>query len=661
MPKTELTSASRDAHAFARSSANDNCDMLEHALYYAAEKHWPIFPCKRDKTPLTSNGALDATTNKQQIERWWRRWPNANIGLDVGGAGMMALDLDPGHDLQELERNVGKLPDTKLRQKTPRGGEHLFYALAEGEVVAHSASKLAKHVDVRSFHSYVLLAPSETDDGCYRLSDKGTPAFRTDEMVRLANSAKDKHQDRDNWLIEPDLPEHLAKAADWLANTAKPAIEGEGGDHRTYATAAMCKSFGIGQDKALELMLEHWNARCDPPWEAEDLEVKVENAYSYNTSPPGNMTDAYAEAKNKELFKPVERPLGEGRKIDDGKFRIVDRAGMEGIKPPTWLIEDFLPENAYAIMFGAPGTFKTFVALDIALSIATGNQDTWKALGQGNVLFAAGEARSGIPKRVRAWEALRNAGKRATGFHLIDPVPNAGLVTDTKQFVERALDLSSDGYKLIVLDTIGRAMQGLNENAQQDASRLTQMVEAIQRGTNATVLALAHVGYENNKRLRGSSVYEADADMLVRLDREAKTQQVSLQMVKQKEADPWEHPKLLSLIKTKDSLSVTKPDPATAQAPEAQAKLFREAKAKAERGAQTTKEIIADEVIAFFGRMKGKDFTTNALAETLSFESERIEIGAKQTKRYIEALRDEKHSKVRKYFDGIHRRWRWRP
>jgi hypothetical protein len=218
--------------------------MLDAALAYA-ERGWTIFPCKEDKTPATKNGVMDATTDLKQIETWWTENPNANIALDVGGINMMVLDLDPGHDFAELEKNVGPVPETKLWATTPRGGEHLFFRLGENKIVAPSASRLASHVDVRSFHSYVLLAPSKTKDGSYEWGGEGKPHYRTDEILRLANTAREKHEDRDHWLIEPDLPENIASAIKWLKEDAKIAIEGQGGDNMAYKTAAHMKSFGI--------------------------------------------------------------------------------------------------------------------------------------------------------------------------------------------------------------------------------------------------------------------------------------------------------------------------------------------------------------------------------------------------------------------------------
>lgn len=638
--------------------------MLDHALHYATEKHWPIFPCKRDKTPLTPNGVLDATTNPNKIKEWWQRWPDANIGLDVGGAGMMVLDLDPGHDLAELERHVGKLPETKLWQKTPRGGKHLFYTLGAHEIVAQSSSKLAKNVDIRSFHSYVLLAPSQTENGVYTIHE-GKPAFRSQELFRLANSAKEKHKNRNDWIIEPDLPENISKAAHWLKHEAKPAIEGQGGDHTAYATAAMCKSFGISADKALDLMLEHWNPRCQPPWnegELDHLQQKVENAYDYNTSPPGNMTDAYRSAKIKEQFKPVER---DGM-LEVGRFRFYDRSDIKYIAPPKWLVHDFIPERSYCLLFGAPGTFKTFVALDIALSIVTGAnwpwQGLWGEVSQGPVLFAVGEGHSAISRRIIAWETKHWHSEEAKGIVLTDPVPLTSQPHELEGFIDGALQKSPDGYKLIVLDTVGRSMQGLNENAQQDASRFTQLVETLQSKTGAAVLALHHAGHESSNRLRGSSVFGADADTIVRIDREDKAYQVALTMLKQKDAPEWEQSKIINLEKVGDSLAATQ---AQAQIKEAESRKSTKKQFETEtekRKIEINLHIVSEVLEDFLSRNKLKDWSERGLAVALA-SSSKLDVGEQQIRKtYLPLIRSMTGHPQGRHFNpeiGASGKWRY--
>jgi hypothetical protein len=527
--------------------------LKDAALDYA-KKGWPIFPCRSDKSPYTASGVLDATTNLTQIEKWWEQNPLANIGLDVGSANMMVLYLDPGHSMDELEKNVGKIPETKLHSNTPRGGKHLFFDLKAGEIVSPSGSKLAPFVDVRSFHSYVLLPPSKTEHGVYGWVEQGLPAYRTDEFIRSSNSGREKSKDRDEWIIKPDLQENIASAIKWLKEKAQIAIDGQGGDHMAFATAAHMKSFGISQELAFDIIWEHWNPRCAPPWSsdnAEHLQKKVENGYAYNTSPPGNITPAYHTAKTLDLFKPIETKSGDtGHEWNAGRFRVVDYDGMQGIQPPEWLVESFLPAEAYAILFGAPGTFKTFLALDLALSIAAGfgmsDKAMWPNITKaGPVLFAAGEGRASITKRVKAWSKVHFYGNPIPGFHLVDPVPM--VAEELEPFLEVAKAAVPGGYRLVVLDTVGRSMQGLNENAQEHASAFTNMVGRIQHELGCAVLALHHTGHGEGSRARGSSVFGADADTIIKLERHGKSYTVSLSMEKQKDAQEWEEKKYVQL------------------------------------------------------------------------------------------------------------------
>lgn len=529
--------------------------LLDAALEYA-NRGWPIFPARADKTPFTKNGVLDATTNIRQIESWWTtEFPNANIALDVGSAGMMVLDLDPGHSLEELENNVGNVSDTQLKSRTPRGGQHLYFALNADEIVSPSASRLGVHVDVRSFHSYVLLPPSATNAGNYDWEETGKPAFRSDEMVRLSNAGKERSDQRDEWIIKPDLEPNIILATEWLKTQAKIATEGEGGDHCAYSTAAMCKSYGISEELALDLMWEHWNPRCDPPWQADEidhLKRKVENAYAYNTSPPGNLTPDYHTARTSKLFTPVGSDLPDGDETRVAGFRIADRTALRFIKPPDWLIKDFIPDEAYAMLFGAYSTFKTFIALDLALTIAceyTNDQQMWEATTTGPVLFMAGEGRSSMAKRVSAWEHVHNEGEEVDNFVLMDPVPRLDITEEyMAALVDELLRRHPGGYKLIVIDTVGRAMAGTDENAQQSATAFTDLVQRLRAELGGSVLALHHSGHSDKDRGRGSSVFGADPDTLVRVDREGKADVVSLSMTKQKDAPEWEKSKSAKLI-----------------------------------------------------------------------------------------------------------------
>ena len=535
-------------------------DMLDSALTYAKEG-WPIFPCRQDKTPLgelVKNGVLDATTDPALIRSWWEAYPNANIGFAVGEAGLVVVDIDPGANHADLDA-LG-LPETELIARTPRGGEHRFYRLQPGEIISPSASKIAPHIDVRSFNSYVLLAPSSTEAGSYEwtgfahYSEIDIP-FRSDEFVRVANSYREKDPERDTWVIEPDLPANVHSAIAWLKKDAKVAVKGQGGDSTAYATAAHLRSYGISEENALALMIEHWSPRCTPPWPAnERIALKVHNGYEYATSSPGNITHAFREYHRKALFSKAlrEHPVQDdgSQTWELGRYVIRNRMAINHIPDPAWLLEGVIPEDAYCIMYAPETSFKTFLALDMALSVAVGfplsgstQFSEEEIISPGPVLYVTGEGLGNIRKRVEGWEKIHNAGKQAEGFNLFSPTPK---LTDNIDSLCEFIRTVSQDYKLIVIDTISRTMQGLNENAQENASAFTGLSDALRSvGEGTSVLALHHVNKDGS--MRGSSVFSADADVVLRVDdrdtlEPDKLFTTSITVLKQKDAPDQQAP-----------------------------------------------------------------------------------------------------------------------
>src|SRR5829696_627873 len=73
--------------------------------------------CKPGKHPHLSSWPRRATVDQARITEWWRRWPDANVGVATGRrSGIIVLDVDPRHGgderLWELERHHGELPTT---------------------------------------------------------------------------------------------------------------------------------------------------------------------------------------------------------------------------------------------------------------------------------------------------------------------------------------------------------------------------------------------------------------------------------------------------------------------------------------------------------------------------------------------------------------------
>ena len=117
------------------------------------------------KHPITRHGVNDATTDDEQIVKWWTEHPDANIGIAAGReSGILVLDIDPRNGgtetLQRLEKELGPLPET-VTSNTGGGGEHRIFKYPDFPVRKDSAGKLlGPGVDVLSDGCIMVAPPS---------------------------------------------------------------------------------------------------------------------------------------------------------------------------------------------------------------------------------------------------------------------------------------------------------------------------------------------------------------------------------------------------------------------------------------------------------------------------------------------------------------------
>lgn len=143
--------------------------FLEHALRYAA-RGWPVFPlAPRGKLPLISkddggHGFHDATTDIEQIRRWWERVPNANIGLATTVFDVLDIDGEEGKASIRValaEHDEKRLPPGP-RSQTGSGGLHVLFRTQGG---GNRAGMLPK-VDWRGTgRGYIVAPPSVHPSG----------------------------------------------------------------------------------------------------------------------------------------------------------------------------------------------------------------------------------------------------------------------------------------------------------------------------------------------------------------------------------------------------------------------------------------------------------------------------------------------------------------
>ena len=145
--------------------------VLRQALAYA-RRGWPVFPCQANrKTPATTHGYQDATTDDQQITDWFTRRPGYNLAIATGTPGPDVLDIDHhgsagnGYAAFFRLREAGLADGASAYVRTPSGGMHVYFAGSDqrnGHLPGH-------HLDFRSVGGYVLVPPSRVGGRPYQL------------------------------------------------------------------------------------------------------------------------------------------------------------------------------------------------------------------------------------------------------------------------------------------------------------------------------------------------------------------------------------------------------------------------------------------------------------------------------------------------------------
>ncbi len=136
----------------------------------------PVFPCvPGQKRPLTARGFHDVTTDLAQIEQWWGRWPEANLGLPTGAvSGVVVVDVDvrehvDGRESMRRALDAGWVRMPVFTVVSPSGGRHGYYPATPG-VVQRSWQAARAGVDIRGDGGYIAIPPSHTAVGSYRLA-----------------------------------------------------------------------------------------------------------------------------------------------------------------------------------------------------------------------------------------------------------------------------------------------------------------------------------------------------------------------------------------------------------------------------------------------------------------------------------------------------------
>lgn len=255
--------------------------MIQVALKYAAAG-WPMLAVSRTKGPLCEHGVHSATTDPPELRRMWAREPEANPAVRC--ERFWVLDVDPRngghHVLERWEATQGPMPHT-WEAITGGGGLHRYFEHDEA-LDEIPLGKLVEGVDIKGGgRHYVLVPPSVSKSGAYRWRNRPSQTLLAKAPRWLINLIVDMKRVPVTAPVDTSRYRGIDRVerARAYARTLDPAIEGQNGSGATWVAAMKVgRGFALSEDEAYAVLTEEWNARCDPPWRADDLRRQVRNA-----------------------------------------------------------------------------------------------------------------------------------------------------------------------------------------------------------------------------------------------------------------------------------------------------------------------------------------------------------------------------------------------
>jgi len=204
---------------------------------------------------------------------------------------------------------------------------------------------------------------------------------------------------------------------------------------------------------------------------------------------------------------------------------------IANIPEPGWLIDGVLPAESLTLAYGPKGNGKSFVAVDMAMSIAHGIPWAGHAVRQGTGLYVVGEGASGIGRRQDAW--LKH-------HHIDDDypviwVPRRVNLMDDLQVAELVEIVTEERPLVVFIDTLNRCSLGADENSSKDMGHIVNALDRI-RDTGAATVPVHHAGKDLGKGARGHSSLLGAADAVFQVT--GSEGRIRLQNEWQKDAEP---------------------------------------------------------------------------------------------------------------------------
>jgi RecA-family ATPase len=206
------------------------------------------------------------------------------------------------------------------------------------------------------------------------------------------------------------------------------------------------------------------------------------------------------------------------------RLRFIRYSEIDPSPRKDWLVGGIIGEGELVCIFGAPGSGKSVLASDLTAHVAAPYAN-WlgRAVGDGPALYVAAERAALVKRRLAAWRQ----------YHGHEDIPLAVLSgtidfrtsrSTVDEIVAFGRDLAEEAnipLKMVVIDTVSRALAGGDENSPKDMGALVGNLTAIQEATGAAVLVLHHIPQDGAQRMRGHGALIGAVDVSISVEKHA--------------------------------------------------------------------------------------------------------------------------------------------
>lgn len=494
----------------------------------------------------------------------WNAW-GASTGVKTG-AGLIAVDIDTldrraAQTLYELAAQLlgpahvrfGQKPKCLMLYEAPEDTPYQWVQFttdtdpkpAKVEILSEGRQLVVNGVHPGTGQPYVWPGGVPRRDQLSRITADQMDAFLSAAEEHLSNTrrsgasadttANAEHDQED--LRAPDW-ETLERTVAGIPNTSALFDTRDSYIQMAYAIKAAAPD--QYQIPARDLYLE-WCAR----WQEGENDPAIAIADWERAKPPFRTGFNFLQTHAVNLYFDTVSP----EEVPDpprSSYTLLTVDDVFNLPPPKFLIDRYLPETGLGILYGDPGSGKSFIALDQAMHLAYGlpdwHGDEIHAEDRGTVLYIAGEGSSGFRQRVKAWQTQNLTHDTATQNpdirFLFDPI-SFMRPEDIHKLVRAVTEAGIPKLSMIVVDTVSRSIPGADENLQKDMTIFVSACDALRIKTGAFVLGVHHTAKAGS--MRGSSVFAGQADVILKLERQKGATTGRLMCEKQKDApDGWQ-------------------------------------------------------------------------------------------------------------------------